>query len=680
MTGEVEKELEAVTRKVRSISWGRIWVWVLSFVVLLGLGLGGMISYASSYETRVLPGVNVGSVSIGGMDREALTTFFREMNNKLVDAGIVLSFSDEDTTERVHIETSVVSEDAFFELIHMNVDQEVEHFLSYQKEGNLLVRGWAAMLARVSKPHLELTSVTLERDRLEEVVAERLAPYTEQAQNATVVVSSIDPLVFTMVSSSVGVTFAYQDIIGKIVSSWNALEVPEIEIVRSVQEPTVLETDVQPLVARLARVFDAGDLDLTYTDEHTKKDYTWTLTPDDIAAWVEVQQHNDGLGFGLSASSTKTYLQETVATAINQEAQEAKFDIADGGRVSEFQGSRPGIGVDIERMYTAINDAILQRTWQDDDVVESLPVIVEQVEPLVKTGDVNDLGITEILGTGYSNFSGSPTNRVKNIRHAVMDKLNGLLIKPDETFSLLQALEPFTIEGGYLPELVIKGDEIKPEVAGGLCQVGTTLFRTVMNAGLPVVNRRNHSLVVTYYNDHRNGKPGTDATIYDPAPDFTFKNDTGHYILLTTSMNTQNGELYFTFWGTSDGREGYYTEPVVHRWIPTGPEKIVETTTLAPGVRNCQSAHPGAETSFTYVRILPNGEKVEEVFSSYYRPLPKICLVGVEKNPEVECVTLPDGNVSCPPAEETGDTVEESVPVVDGTTPTEATNVEEISQ
>ena len=131
MTGEVEKELEAVTRKVRSISWGRIWVWVLSFVVLLGLGLGGMISYASSYETRVLPGVNVGSVSIGGMDREALTTFFREMNNKLVDAGIVLSFSDEDTTERVHIETSVVSEDAFFELIHMNVDQEVEHFLSY---------------------------------------------------------------------------------------------------------------------------------------------------------------------------------------------------------------------------------------------------------------------------------------------------------------------------------------------------------------------------------------------------------------------------------------------------------------------------------------------------------------------------------------------------------------------
>src|SRR3990167_3183667 len=101
--------------------------------------------------------------------------------------------------------------------------------------------------------------------------------------------------------------------------------------------------------------------------------------------------------------------------------------------------------------------------------------------------------VLEILGTGYSNFSGSPTNRVKNIRHAVVDKLNWVLIKPDEVFSLLSALRPFTIEGGYLPELVIKGDEIKPEVAGGLCQVGSTTFRAVMNSGLPVTARRNHS-------------------------------------------------------------------------------------------------------------------------------------------------------------------------------------------
>jgi len=659
--------LKEVTKKMQTISWGRIWVWVDSFLVILGIGFGGLVSYASSYENRVLPGVSIGSVHVGRMDTEELTTFFREMNNKLVDAGIVLSFDINGNTQRVYIESSVVAQDAFFELIQMNVEQEVEQLLSYQKTGNLLIRGWSALLVRVSKPQLELTTVMLDRERFEEVVAEKLAPYIEEARNADIDVSSIQPLLFTTVSSTVGVTFAYQDIIGKIVAAWNALEVPEITIVRIVQKPTLVEVDLQPLLNRLPYVFDGGDIDLTYTDEQTKKESTWTIFTDDIAQWLEVQMHEDAVGFGLNASSTKAFLEETIAQEIDQDAREAKFAIGQNNKVNEFQGSRPGIVVDIDALYTSLNEAVLQRTWDDGRYVTSLPVIVKQVEPAVKTGEVNDLGITEILGTGYSNFSGSPTNRVKNIRHAVVDKLNGLLIKPDEVFSLLGALQPFTIEGGYLPELVIKGDEIKPEVAGGLCQVGKTLFRSVMNAGLDVVSRRNHSLVVSYYNDQRNGNPGTDATIYDPAPDFTFKNDTGNYILLTTNMNTQNGDLTFTFWGTNDGRKGYYTEPVVHRWIPTGPAQTIETIDLAPGVRNCQSAHPGAETSFTYVRVLPNGEEEKEVFSSYYRPLPKICLVGIEKKiiPEQTCETLPDGNINCSIIEQTGDIVQEGVTMED---------------
>ena len=275
-----------------------------------------------------------------------------------------------------------------------------------------------------------------------------------------------------------------------------------------------------------------------------------------------------------------------------------------------------------------------ERVLHDEGVSREVSIVTEQVEPEVRTGEVNDLGINEVLGVGYSNFSGSPHNRIKNISFAVNQKLNGLLIKPDEEFSLLNALKPFTIEGGYLPELVIKGDEIKPEVAGGLCQIGSTMFRAAMNSGLKITQRRNHSLVVNYYNDHRNGLPGTDATIYDPAPDLRFKNDTGNYILLTTEIDMAKKDIYFTLWGTSDGREGYYSEPVVTKWLPTGPTKTVETTTIAPGKQKCQSRHPGAVASFTYTIEKPDGEKVDRVFESYYRPLPQICLVGVESTEE----------------------------------------------
>jgi vancomycin resistance protein YoaR len=217
---------------------------------------------------------------------------------------------------------------------------------------------------------------------------------------------------------------------------------------------------------------------------------------------------------------------------------------------------------------------------------------------------------------------------VRNIRHAVK-KLNGVLVKPNETFSTLLATGPFTIEDGYVSELVIKGDSLKPEVGGGLCQIGSTLFRMAMNAGMSIVERRSHSLVVHYYSDPRNGNPGTDATIYDPAPDFKFHNDTGHHVLIQTAMNEATGDLAFTLWGATDGRTASYTAPIVTRWIPHGVTKTVETTKLAPGEKKCQKAFNGAETTFTYTRILADGTEEKRNFGSYYRPLPEICLLGV---------------------------------------------------
>ncbi|MEK7530178.1 MAG: VanW family protein, partial [Patescibacteria group bacterium] len=295
---------------------------------------------------------------------------------------------------------------------------------------------------------------------------------------------------------------------------------------------------------------------------------------------------------------------------------------------------RDALQAELDRIRNRIKSPILSDCHSAEEITEAGKVLdaiqipVETNQPSIGTGEVNDLGITEVLGVGTSNFKGSPANRVKNIRHGV-NKLNGILIAPDEEFSLLAALRPFTIEDGYLPELVIKGDEIKPEVAGGLCQIGSTTFRAVMNSGLPVTERRNHSLVVSYYNDPSNGNPGTDATIYDPAPDFRFVNDTGKYILFTTSMNDSTGDLRFTFWGTNDGRKGYYSAPVVQNWIGAGEAQTRYTTYLPLGVRRCQSAHPGANASFTYTVERPDGEVEQTVYESHYRALPTICLEGV---------------------------------------------------
>jgi hypothetical protein len=79
---------------------------------------------------------------------------------------------------------------------------------------------------------------------------------------------------------------------------------------------------------------------------------------------------------------------------------------------------------------------------------------------------------------------------------------------------------------------------------------------------------------------------------------------------------------------------------------------MIETTELPVGKKECQEVHMGAEASFTYTRELASGEKIQKVFESYYRPLPQICLVGVEKVAETTC---PEGQ-ECPTTEIPSDT------------------------
>jgi len=131
-------------------------------------------------------------------------------------------------------------------------------------------------------------------------------------------------------------------------------------------------------------------------------------------------------------------------------------------------------------------------------------------------------------------------------------------------------------EEGFLPELVIKGNRTIPEYGGGLCQIGTTMFRLALNTGLPITERRPHSYRVSYYEP-----AGTDATIYNPWPDLKIINDTNHHLLLQTEI--KGNELIFKIYGTLDGRIVETTKPELSNITPPGPIQYVETTELLPG-------------------------------------------------------------------------------------------------
>lgn len=643
---------------------------VIGLVSMIGISVvlwGALLAYARAYEGRVIPGVSIGETPIGGMDAPELKQFLQQMNDKLFNEGLHISIDTEKGKQEFILYPGIVSDTDPVELLHIDIDQEVTRLLAYGKQGNIFTRALVIARSRIGGTDVRLVSITADSPGINERVAEYLEPFENPARNAGIVISSVDPLVYEVVTSSIGSTYDYTTVVDQFIDAWARLRAPFVQLSREQAIPEVSDAALRAIEDRLPRVVSEGDVTLRYENPNTSRPNTWTITQNDIAHLLNVQQQNDAFVFGLSYPSTTVFLQNVVGDDIYVEPQDAKFSISDG-RVVEFQGSQTGLALDVDATYTALNDRIIERnnTPVTEGNTSSIDVVVAQTEAAVRTGEVNDLGISQLLGEGVSSYAGSPANRMKNIKNA-LKKLNGVLIKPGEEFSTIEHTKPYTLEGGYLPELVIKGNEIKPEIGGGLCQIGSTLFRMAMNSGMPITERRNHSLVVNYYNDLSNGLPGTDATIYDPAPDFRFKNDTGSYILLQTAIDEEKQLLVFSLWGTPDGRSGSYSAPVVHRWIPHGPTQIINTTKLAPGVRECQHAYRGADASFVYTRRLPDGTSEETVFESHYRPLQQICLVGVDPS-AMPC----EDSAQCPnTSSEEGSSSDETLPLL----PTESAPV-----
>ncbi len=598
-------------------------------IVLLVIGGSGA-GYAYAFQGKFFPGVSVGTIPLGGsLEFDGRNTINDRVDELFLD-GVEVSVNGSTKTIPLRVEAEN-DPDLSRDLVILNVDDALSEGYSIGRRGSFFQRVYEITFALIARPNVEI-KVDTDQEVIGEQLLEHFGEYYDPAVEPTFMIEKVEDLwEIGAVDGHSGRAFDLDQASTRLIESLSSLSMKPLNIKVVDQKPELTIEDVNSMIDSARAALETAPYTLAY-DGGRFDQYEFELTDDELAPMLAIRGEKDKLV--LTLNSSVDVLMDEIKAVIDTEARDAKFKI-NNTRVNEFQPSINGRTVNTEETLARLEVLMADNAVDDEGKLVPLDIAVDIVEPAITTGSVNDLGIAEILGVGQSDFAGSPSNRIKNIQHG-MSKLEGTLIAPGEEFSLLAALRPFTIADGYLPELVIKGDEIKAEVAGGLCQIGSTTFRAVMNSGLEVTQRRNHSLVVSYYDDLSNGNPGTDATIYDPAPDFRFRNNTEHYILFTTDMDMTTKLLSFTFWGTSDGRKGYYTPPVVQNWIGAGPTRTTYTTELAPGVRRCQGSHPGANTSFTYFVERPDGELESTVYESHYRALPTICLVGLAAGESVD--------------------------------------------
>ena len=129
-------------------------------------------------------------------------------------------------------------------------------------------------------------------------------------------------------------------------------------------------------------------------------------------------------------------------------------------------------------------------------------------------------------------------SRHENIRLGT-EKFDKLIIKSGESVSFNKVAGKRTASNGYQPALEVAYGEYVEGYGGGICQVSSTLYNAVVNAGLSVTKRTQHSLPSNYV------PLGLDATVQDDRLDLVFKNTTNADIYISTEYY-KNKKNYWT--------------------------------------------------------------------------------------------------------------------------------------
>ena len=228
----------------------------------------------------------------------------------------------------------------------------------------------------------------------------------------------------------------------------------------------------------------------------------------------------------------------------------------------------------------------------------------------------------QLLAEATTHYSGSSPERIANI-HAAARNLDGYVVPAGGVFNFNEAIGSISPENGFKEALVISEGRTIKGVGGGVCQVSTTAFRALYQAGLPILERNQHAYRVRWYDPI----VGYDAAVYQPYLNLRATNDTPGPIVVRTAF-TQSS-LTVQLYGIPDGRKVAVSKPTILSRTPHPPPQYIVDPSLRPGeVKQVDWAVDGLRTRITRTITRPDGQvKVDELHSNF-RPWRAVYQVG----------------------------------------------------
>ena len=574
-------------------------------ILLLALAIG---FFEYRYINKYYPGVTINGKSVAGKTYEQVIQEFRIKSDNLQKNGLTLIFNVRGNKTELNIPstTTGLTPDILIEYFSANdFSEPILQSYNWGRTGNILQR--LKEQFDLFKGKNFIYSISTHKEAIESLISNQKKYFFDEEVPAQFSVDNNNEV--TITPERIGDDIDVKKITEIVLQKLNTFETEPIIFDIKNKNPYPTEQKLKPFLSFAKEIKNSANINFYY-DGHK-----WKVSGKTLVTWLTLKSDKQ---ITVDNKKLKLFLSDYVLPFVNDPPQNSRFEMKDG-KLTEIFAGKSGNTVDVNKILSLLEKEIYSMQ-QSFSTTINIPIETIIEEPKVTQKTIDQYKIEHLLGRAQTNFAGGSLDRQHNIEVGV-SKISGILIAPGEEFSTVKAIGDITKEAGFLEEYVINQNQTVKELGGGLCQLATTLFRTALNAGLPITERVNHKYVIPYYG------PGVDATIYGPHPDFRFVNDTENYLLLQGTA--KNNEAVFELYGVLDGRKAEVSTPLLSNEKPVPPTRYIMTKDLPAGKTKCQTTtHKGITADTTYTVIYPNNSKKETIFHSVYEPWPKVCLVG----------------------------------------------------
>jgi len=358
---------------------------------------------------------------------------------------------------------------------------------------------------------------------------------------------------------------------------------------------------------------------------------------------------------------------ELVDNLLNEVASVAKDAVITGfdpqTATFEYEDSVKGYVVDSQ---TAAEDV---KALLESGTYEGVVVVNAEISEPEFTSEMIE-GEFGLIASSTSTTT-SNSNRNHNIS-ITCEKLNGLVLQDGETFSFNGYIGQRTEASGYKVAGVIENGQSAEDYGGGICQVSSMIYQSVIKSNLEVVERHVHMWPSSY------AAAGTDAAVDWPNQDFQFTNNSGYPIAISAYWDSSTSKITVSIYGHElpDGEYIEFEGETVSV-NPAGTVYIANASLPVGQTSRIRAAHDGVTATSYQIWYDADGNEIERVELPYsnYSTITAQIEVGV-LNPDGSLATLDSSTgalTGVSEAAETSETSETAATEAGETAATEAT-------